>query len=399
MIGSQDSFETSRVVSRDQCPSAIIYTHSMIEGSMTFIKSHSEALSRYLPVYAGAHRVNGLPLPDDRTYILNEGSRLGAIREAMFRGIGLAPGFVRKLRARRPKVVHAHFGTCGPAGLSLADALDVPLVVTFHGKDATTNEADAARTHRGREMLRGKNRMIARAGTFIAVSSYIRQRLLEQGYPESKVVLHRNGIDLDYFKPRGMPAREAVILFVGRFVEKKGIAYLIQAAAKLRETGSEFKLVVIGNGPLEPELRDAAAKAQIPCTFTGFLNVDEVKEWMERAAVVAVPSVTAADGDSEGLPTTLLEAQAMETPVVATRHSGMPEGLKEGVTAELVDERDVDGLTDKLRSFLESTNKAREFGRAGRRFVTDKFNIKVQVDGLEHIYTDLWYQRHANKQP
>ena len=382
-----DTFHENRTAA--EMPAAIIYTHSMIEGSMTFIKSQAEALERYCPIYCGAHRIKGIPLPDDRTYILNEGTLLGTLYEAIFRQWGLAPLLVKKLKAHNPQVVHAHFGTCGPAGLSLARSLQVPLVVTFHGHDATMHTKEARRTIRGRELLRKKGTLIEEAGAFIAVSEYIRTRLIEQGYPPSKVLLHRNGIDLDFFRPEGPIEKKPIIVCVGRFVEKKGMKYLIEAARTLREQTVAFDLVIIGNGPLEDELKALAKKARVPCRFVGFLPIDEVRDWLGKASVVAIPSVTAENGDSEGLPTILLEAQAMETPVVATRHSGIPEGMLDGVTGELVDEHDTSALAEKLRSFLDSPTKVSSFGRAGRRFVTEHFDMRSQVRGLEEIYKDL----------
>ena len=84
----------------------------------------------------------------------------------------------------------------------------------------------------------------------------------------------------------------------------------------------------------------------------------------------------------------------METPVVATRHSGISEGMKPGVTGELVNERDYLALARELGSFLESSAKSRAFGQAARRFVTENFDMRAQVRGLEDIYTAL-YARHA----
>jgi colanic acid/amylovoran biosynthesis glycosyltransferase len=370
-------------------PAAVIYTHSLLEGSCTFIKSHAEALTRHTAVYAGAHRVPGLELPADRTHVINDGSYLGLAREAIFRSIGWAPTFARRLRDHGPRVVHAHFGTSGPAGMSLSRALDVPLLVTFHGQDATAVGSGRPATHRERELQRHKKRLISEAGAFIAVSEHIRKRLLEQGYPDAKIILHRNGIDLDYFSPSSDLEREPIIVFVGRFVEKKGGEYLIDAARQLHESGLHFELVMIGGGPLEPALKARATQSGIPCRFTGFLPVSEVKDWLNRASVVAIPSVVASDGDSEGLPTIQLEAQAMGTPIVATRHSGIPEGVMEGVTAELVDERDTRALAMALRSFLESGTKVKEFGEAGRRFVSERFDLRNQVRGLEDIYESL----------
>ena len=123
---------------------------------------------------------------------------------------------------------------------------------------------------------------------------------------------------------------------------------------------------MIGGGPLEESLKARATESRIPCRFTGFLPASEVRQWLNRAAVVAIPSVVASYGDSEGLPTIQLEAQAMGTPIVATRHSGIPEGVIHGVTANLVDERDTRALAMALRSFLGSRDMVRDSGEARR---------------------------------
>ena len=224
---------------------------------------------------------------------------------------------------------------------------------------------------------------------FIAVSNHIRDCLIEQDYPKEKITVHRNGIDLQTFKPKQEKHSEPIIVFVGRFVEKKGIRYLIDAAAILHAAEVQFELVIIGSGPLEPELKSMAEKSRIPCTFTGFLSAEEVREWVSRARVVAVPSVVAQDGNSEGLQTILLEAQAMETPVVGTIHSGIPEGVIAGKTAELVEERNVIDLASRLRSFLESTEKSTQFGQAGRTFMTENFDMRTQNKKLEDMFEML----------
>jgi colanic acid/amylovoran biosynthesis glycosyltransferase len=139
-------------------PAAIIYTHSLLEGSCTFIKSHAEALTRHKAVYVGAHRVEGLELPADRTFVVNDGTPIGLVREAAFRVLGRAPALVKAVREHDPRIVHAHFGNAGPAAMSLAGALAVPLLVTFHGADATVVGSDRPRSHRDRELKRKKGR-------------------------------------------------------------------------------------------------------------------------------------------------------------------------------------------------------------------------------------------------
>jgi glycosyltransferase involved in cell wall biosynthesis len=245
---------------------------------------------------------------------------------------------------------------------------------------------EAAGTWRGREYLRGSKHVMERASLIIAVSDFIRARLLERGYPADKVVTHRNGIDVNFFDADQPRQREPIALFVGRFVEKKGCEYLLRALGLLRAQGFPARGVLLGDGPLRPALEKLAVEVGADVEFKGFQPLTEVKGWLGRASVVVVPSVTAANGDSEGLPTVILEAQAMGTPVVATRHAGNAEGVLEGRTALLVDERDVAGLAEALRSFLGDPGAVEAFGSAGSAFVRSNFSIAAQVAGLETLY-------------
>jgi glycosyltransferase involved in cell wall biosynthesis len=366
-------------------PTVVVYTLSVLEPSMTFIQSHAEALRTYQPVFAGAHRVPGLPLPEDRVVTANRGGLAGRAEEFLFRRLHFAGRLARDLRRFEPAVVHAHFGQSGPSALALAESLQVPLVVTFHGQDATISDHELRGSWRGREYLRGRQRVIRGAGLIIAVSDFIRQRLLAGGYPEEKVVTHRNGIDISFFHRREAQ-REPVALFVGRFVEKKGCEYLVRALGQLSESNRPVQGVFVGDGPLRPKLEELSARVGANIRFTGFRPLPEVRDWLGRASVVVVPSVTAANGDSEGLPTVILEAQAMGTPVVVTRHAGNAEGVLEGRSAIVVAERDVPGLADAVRFFVDQPAAIETFGTAGRAFVAATFDIARQAQGLEQLY-------------
>lgn len=366
-------------------PAVIVYTHSMLERSMTFILSQAEALVRYRPVFAGAHRVSGIELPLDRLVTANSGGVAGSFHELLFRRFGVARQFADRLRRFRPTLIHAHFGTTGPSALALAKALEVPLVVTYHGRDATISDDQAKKSWRGREYLRGRGAVMRDAAAIIAVSDFIHSRLLAKGYPPDKIITYRNGINLAAFS-RTTQLREPIVVFVGRFVEKKGCQYLVKALALLRRQGLPARGVLVGDGPDRDALERLAGETGAEVVFTGFLPLPEVRNWLQRATVVAVPSVTASDGDSEGLPTVILEAQAMETPVIVTRHAGNAEGVAEGKSALVVDERDVEGLASAMRFFLEDADAARAFGATGRSFVQSHFDISEQARGLERIY-------------
>jgi glycosyltransferase involved in cell wall biosynthesis len=303
----------------------------------------------------------------------------------MFLRFGYAPSVIRRLAAQEPQLVHAHFGPSAPAAATVARSLAVPLIVTFHGRDATMTDDEAARSHRGREYLRARDSLMRDTSLFIAVSDFIRSQLVAAGFPEKRLVTHRNGIDTTAFASGDYP-REPVIVFAGRFVEKKGAEFLVRALARLRDAGCDARCVLLGDGPLRTSLEDLARRLRVRAEFFGFRPLEEVRAWLRRATVVAVPSITARDGDSEGLPTVLLEAQASGTPVVATRHSGIPEGVIENETAILVDEGDEAALSTGLGRFLEDSESVSQFGRRGRAFVQSAFELRKQVSGLEDLY-------------
>ncbi len=143
-----------------------------------------------------------------------------------------------------------------------------------------------------------------------------------------------------------------LILFVARLVEKKGCEYLIRAAAQLRERQRDARLVIIGDGPLRKELEQLAVELKVPAEFLGVQGPDAVRGWMQRARVLCNPSVTAANGDTEGLGMVFAEAQATGLPVVSTQHGGIPEVVRDGETGLLARERSVEELTSHLERML-----------------------------------------------
>jgi glycosyltransferase involved in cell wall biosynthesis len=230
---------------------------------------------------------------------------------------------------------------------------------------------------------------LRRRGTlFIAVSEFIRSRLLRNGFPADRTIVHYNGVDLTAFMP---PARECdrpSILSVGRLVEKKGMEYLIRAFALVAREAPEARLEIAGDGPLRPSLERLAAECGLASriTFHGSLPHRTVAGLMREACIVCQPSVTASDGDAEGLPTVVLEASATARPLVGTLHSGIPEIIEEGKTGFLVAERDVEALADRLRALLGSADLRRRMGEAGRKRVEEKFDLRKQAKKLEEIY-------------
>jgi colanic acid/amylovoran biosynthesis glycosyltransferase len=291
-----------------------------------------------------------------------------------------------RLRAYAPVLVHAHFGPDGLRALPLAARLGVPLVTTLHGYDVSRTTSALLRSGRVSWMhyaLRGHE--LKRRGTlFLAVSNALRRQAIARGYPPERTLTHYNGVDLAGF-PAGSGGPD-VILFVGRLVEKKGVAILLQAFAMVRRARPDASLVIIGEGPLRPLLERLAGES---VRFLGGQPPDAVAGWMRRATVLATPSVTARDGDSEGLPNVIVEAAAAALPAVGTDHAGIPEAIVDGETGFIVPERDAETLAARLVTILGDGALRDRMGAAARALAERSFDLARQMRRLEEIYDQV----------
>lgn len=247
----------------------------------------------------------------------------------------------RVVRRFRPDVIHAHWLI--PQGFAARMAAPrVPLVVTTHGGDIyALNQAPIRRL---------KDRILRAAAAVTTVNSDMRGQLVSRGLPEDRVSV----------LPMGVPLAEAAqaavgqtrvpgsILVVGRLVEKKGFGVLLEAL-RILPPEREWSLVIVGDGPLRAELETAAAG--LPVTFLGQQARSEVLRHMAHCSVLALPSVTAASGDQEGLPVVLLEGAAMGCAIVASDLPGI-NAVIDGTTGLLVPQGDVRALAGAVDRLL-----------------------------------------------
>jgi colanic acid/amylovoran biosynthesis glycosyltransferase len=198
--------------------------------------------------------------------------------------------------------------------------------------------------------------------------------------------VHYIGVDRTQFLPiMSMPATG--VIFVGRLVEKKGCEYLLRAMRIVQRTHPECTLTVIGDGPLRRQLEALARFLNVRCSFLGAQPSAAVCHHLMRSRVVCVPSVTAANGDSEGLPIILAEAQAMGLPAVSSVHAGIPEMVQNGITGFLLPERDYKGIADALSTLLSDDALWSRFHRAAINRVAEQFDLVKQTEILERIYS------------
>lgn len=185
-----------------------------------------------------------------------------------------------------------------------------------------------------------------------------------------------------------MPAGKTVILSVGQLMERKGYIYLIRACQILKTRSCDFCCRIVGEGPLRKELEEEIHRLGLDdeIELVGALPQEEVIQQYEQANIFALPAVLAESGDRDGIPNVILEAMAMELPVVSTWHSGIPEVIEDGKNGLLVPPGDPSALADALAELLTHREAAQQMGCEGRRTVVDRFdpqkNIQVLVDAF-----------------
>jgi colanic acid/amylovoran biosynthesis glycosyltransferase len=374
-------------------PTVVIFCDHLLYLSETFIRAQAQALRYFSPVYAGSRRVTGLDLPEADIYTINGGDAVGKIREIAFKLFGMAPNLVRRLRALDPVLVHAHFGPDGLRALPLSRQLRLPLIVTFHGSDATAVDPQPNEVPFGHRRYLANKKVLQRgASLFLAVSDFIRGKLLKQGFPAERVVVHYIGVDTKFFSPLRLAA-EPVVLFVGRLSERKGPNYVIRAMASVQQEYPDAELVLIGDGPVRKDLEDQAKTSLRKYRFLGAQRSETIREWLDRAAVFSAPSVRAASGGEEAFGMVFAEAQAMQKPVVAFASGGVVEAVQHGQTGFLAPERDWRKMADYLALLLRDANLRRRFGMAGRERVLRLFDLEKQTSVLEGIYSEIAERR------
>ncbi len=373
-------------------PTVLIYRSDLLPASETFVAAQAHALRRYTPCFAGLHPIpTSLLIDPCDTELLTQTDKFAdKIRRRLFLATGIAPQFVRALRRRQPVLLHAHFAIDAATALPLQKDLHIPLLVTLHGYDATMADEDLRRYAAGRTYLRRRAELREHARFFICVSEHIRRQALERGVPEHKLRTLSIGVDLAYFAPDPLRSRDLdpIVLFVGRLVEKKGCTHLIRAMSQVEARHPTAKLLIVGDGPLLDPLRAQARARLRRCTFLGSQPPSVVRDLMYRASVLAVPSIVAANGDTEGLPINLCEAQAIGLPIAAFDGPGVSEAVVANETALLVSSGDDGALAEAISCILGDPCLAARLAAAGRQRAEQCFSLEKQTALLEDLYTE-----------
>ena len=292
-----------------------------------------------------------------------------------------AAAYARCMQALGVRHLHAHYATHPAlAAYTVSKLTGIPYSFTAHAHDIYVE----------RPMLAEK---IGLACFVVTISDYNRS-LLEKLYGSRaarKTFVVRSGVDPDLFRPGSMPRSDrATILCVASLQDYKGHPYLIEACARLKQDGRDFRCLLVGDG----ELRELIAQhvhalgLDSEVTLAGAQPRERISELMQQSDLFVLPSVVIETGKKEGLPVVLIEALASGLPVVATAISGIPELVRHGQTGLLVPQRNSTALAGAIAQLLDDPELGDRLARAGRKHVAEHYDIRKNVRALAELLSD-----------
>jgi colanic acid/amylovoran biosynthesis glycosyltransferase len=275
---------------------------------------------------------------------------------------------------------HAHFATAAARLANLAWRMGGPSYsVTVHAKDIYHQEVRV-------DHLRDK---LAPARFVATVSNANRDYLESVLDLNGRLRVVPNSVNLRRLGPvKENAAEPGLVLSVARLIEKKGLADLVEACGRVAGRGTSLRLEIVGEGPLRAELEAAAARLGVEARFRGALPQEQVLELIGRAAVFCLPCVIAADGDRDGLPTSVLEAMALGVPVVTTAVSGLAEAVVHEQTGLVVPQHDPMALAASIERLLRDGELAARLSAAGRSHVERNYSLERSATLLRSLFPE-----------
>ncbi len=287
----------------------------------------------------------------------------------------------------------AHFANVPASIAELAHLLsDVPFSIFAHAKDIYLSKP---------EIL---DRKISSAKFALTCTGFNHQHLQSISTSKTPIYLSYHGLDFSKFSldnnhqeiKNDVPG----ILSVGRFCEKKGFPYLIEACHILKQKGYKFHCKIVGYGELQEEIKQQIQELQLNdfITIVGKLTQDKLIQLYRQTDMFALPCQIGKDGDRDGIPNVLLEAMAMEIPVVSTAISGIVELIEDRKTGLLIQQKDPQALANALEELINNPELRQQLKVAGRAKVVAQFSLEENVKEIKHLLVNAWEESLTNNQ-
>jgi len=294
----------------------------------------------------------------------------------------------RELKGCSVQLIHTHFAWLSAAGgMVISQLLELPFTLTTHAYDIYSHKND---------LLAMTTRMTDRV---VTISDCNKEAILDRsaGLRPERIEVIRCGIDMDLFQQRdGRPENHVFqITAVGSLIEKKGHECLIRACRELKARGLQFRCVIIGEGKLKQPLQALIQDLELDdnVTLLGAQTQASVRDRLAKSDLFALACVIDETGERDGIPVAMMEALAMEVPVVSTPVSGIPELIRHEETGLLVPQNDPIVLAEALIRLAKDEPLRRKLGKNGRSLVEREHDIRKNAGRLAGLFQQVIEER------
>ncbi len=284
-----------------------------------------------------------------------------------------------------PDIIHAHFGPEGALITKLAKKVKVPLVVTFYGYDASS-------LLKQKFWLNEYKHIWENANSIIVLSKCMKNVLIDAGCPANKILIIHLSRNFSISEIKEFPKEIKSFLGIGRLTEKKGHLDTIKAIKKVLAAGYNVNLDIIGDGPLMMQLENYIQEYKLGnyIKLLGAVKSKDAIKLLYKADAFILCSKTGPDGDQEGTPTVLVEAQKIGLPCVSTFHAGIPEMIPEKNHKFLAEEGNIEQINNCIIKLIQSNkDELKEIIERGRKKVDEEFNLEVEVKKISELYNKM----------
>lgn len=344
--------------------------------SETFIQAHKSGL-RNVSYYFGKEKKIFL---EGKGKIYEEESCKAKIKRKLLRRDkkSLWCQLKDNLKLNEIDVILIEYGTHAHNLLPLLKIVDIPVVVHFHGYDASVKKVV--------ETNNFYKEVFDISQGIIAVSIQMKEMLLEIGCPIRKIQLNTYG-PRDIFFNVESSFKKMQFIGIGRFTDKKAPYYTIMAFHKTLVSHPDAKLILAGDGYLLNSCINLVKHLGIQdsVNFPGVITADEFIRYLEESYAFVQHSITALSGDMEGTPVAVLEAAAAGLPVISTLHAGIPDVIINNETGLLCEEHDVNLMSEHMIAILSNKQKAIDMGRASRNNIKENFDMSKHIGQIQGI--------------
>ncbi len=288
---------------------------------------------------------------------------------------------LHSLKEKAIDVILVEYGTHAFNLIEILKSCGLPIVVHFHGYDASKDET--------LKKCNNYKEVFAFTKKVIAVSKVMEQQLLNLGCPREKLVYNANGSQPE-FEFLTLQFSKKQFVGVGRFADKKAPYYTILAFNEVLKKHPDAKLLLAGDGVLLNTCMNLVEYLNISnqVEFLGIIKPEQFQKILCESLAFVQHSITALNGDKEGMPIAVLEASSAGLPVISTKHAGIIDVIIDGKTGYLSNEHDVSSMTKFMLQFLDDVNLAKQMGAAGRKYIAEHFSFQHHIDGIQCVLAE-----------